>query len=420
MLQALVWLVPGVLIVGGINSLPKRWLFIGPLALIAAGALLALVPFVSAGGSDPSIVLSGLLPPLVFALGVQCRGRQQQLPSGFSAGVALSIGTVVFTTVAVGVVAWVAIPQMTLAVSLAFGAAVAPTAIAGLPTLRRSSSLSSARAGLLQREGLVNYATAALLLNLALIADVIGSPIGLQDAGSVVWTLLVGGAVGAIIGGLTAWARTRFSDATFTTITLITGAYLAYALAELVGGSGYLAVAVAGLIYGNATVRRPLPAEGLLTRTQWQAVTTFLGGGLYFLVGTQLPAAASTITVSALPISLIATIFLTMTLARPVWILLATALLRLGPPRIREHTWSWRTAIETSATNSRGAFTLASLLLLPSGTFAREQLVALSSLLIVLSVAQTFLADIVLAPVRHTRGGKTHHGTPQPAVKAHT
>ncbi len=92
-------------------SLPARrsgWASVPPLVLVVVGFLAALVPGVPDYTLDPEVVLVGLLPPLLYAAAIRTslvdvRANKQAI------GI-LAVGAVVFTTFAVGLVAWSMIP----------------------------------------------------------------------------------------------------------------------------------------------------------------------------------------------------------------------------------------------------------------------------------------------------------------------
>jgi CPA1 family monovalent cation:H+ antiporter len=65
---------------------------------------------------------------------------------------------------------------------------------------------------------------------------------------------------------------------------------------------------------------------------------------------------------------IIAGIYVSMVLARFVWVLAATALYRFGPEVLRERRWDWRTAVAISFAGVRGVVTLAAVFLLPTQT----------------------------------------------------
>ena len=144
-------------------------------------------------------------------------------------------------------------------------------------------------------------------------------------------------AVGVAFGALIAFIRARLDDPVVESAIGLVAPFVIYFVAELVHGSGVIAVVVAALILGQRSTH-----AGYATRLQdfavWQAVQLILESFAFLLIGLQLPKVISElagIRASVLIASSLA-VFATVIGVRIVWIYLFAYLPRLLSRRIRE------------------------------------------------------------------------------------
>lgn len=233
-------------------------------------------------------------------------------------GAAASLATVgtVLTALLVGLSA-AALFGFSTRQGLLLGAILSSTDGAAIFALLRDSTLSRKLAQTLEGESGLNDPVAVLLV-LAFI-DLLTKPaFGAADIALLVVEeigigLLVGGLVGA--GAVYVLRRARLATAGLYPVASLTIAAVAYGGADTLHGSGFLAVYLAGLIVGSATI----PAERTIVTFHqglgWLAqVAMFLSLGLLVFPG-RLPAVAVKGTVLAMVL-----VFL----ARPVAVALAT------------------------------------------------------------------------------------------------
>lgn len=119
---------------------------------------------------DPHIVLPLLLPPLLHMAAVDSSYldlRANVRPVGL-----LSVGYVLFATLAVGYLAYLFIPDMPLTAALVLGAVIAPPDAVAATAIARKLGLPSRMTTILQGESLVNDATAITAFKVALAAAV--------------------------------------------------------------------------------------------------------------------------------------------------------------------------------------------------------------------------------------------------------
>ncbi|HEX2785927.1 MAG TPA: cation:proton antiporter [Ilumatobacteraceae bacterium] len=139
-----------------------------PLVLVIVGVIASLVPGVPEYRLDPEVVLIGVLPPLLYAAAlrtslVDMRANRQAM------GI-LAVGAVIFTTIVVGVIAWLLLPKVSLAAGLALGAIVAPPAAVAATTIGRRVGMPRPLVSILEGESLLNDATALVSLRTATAA----------------------------------------------------------------------------------------------------------------------------------------------------------------------------------------------------------------------------------------------------------
>src|SRR5438132_6632780 len=102
-----------VAVVGFVAALSRRVNFSEPLALVIVGVGISFIPHLLEVVLTPDIVLIGLLPPLLYAAAI--RTSLVDFRANRRAIGLLSVGLVAFSTVAIGFVAWWAVPGIPLA-----------------------------------------------------------------------------------------------------------------------------------------------------------------------------------------------------------------------------------------------------------------------------------------------------------------
>ena len=161
-----------------------------PLLLVLAGVVCSFLPFVPTIELNPELVLVGLLPPLLYAAALQT--SLFDFGSNRRAIGLLSVGYVIFGTVAIGfVVAWL-FPEIPLAAAMALGAVVAPPDAVAATAIARKVGMPRRIVTILEGESLVNDATALVCLRAAIAAI----------AGTVSAAAIAGGFLLAAGGGL--------------------------------------------------------------------------------------------------------------------------------------------------------------------------------------------------------------------------
>lgn len=348
-----------------------------PLLLVLAGVAGSFLPFVPRIELNPELVLVGLLPPLLYAAAL--RTSLFDFGSNRRAIALLSVGYVIFGTLAVGFVVWWLFPEIPLAAAIALGAVVAPPDAVAATAIARKVGMPRRIVTILEGESLVNDATALVCLRAA-IAAIAGTVSAAGIAGG--FLLAAGG--GLVVGLAAAYVltelRKRIRNVAINTSTSLMAPFVAYLPAEAIHASGVLAVVVTGLVMGTKAPSMPNGAARLSQRSNWNTVQFLLENSVFLLIGLQVRTIIEGIQDDSLGAGRIwagcAVILLAVLLLRPVWVFPATYLPRLIPSVRRDDPAPpWQFAAIVSWAGMRGVVTLAAVLVLPADLEHRSVLI---------------------------------------------
>jgi monovalent cation/hydrogen antiporter len=263
-----------------------------PVALVLGGLALGLAPGVPAPRLDPDVIFFAFLPPLLYS--VAYKASVYELRAYAREIGLLAVGLVFLTMVAIGVVAHVLV-GLDWAPAFVLGALLAPTDPVSATAVFERLGVHGPVATILEGESLVNDATGLTGYNLAIGA--VG--MGVLSAGDVALELVAvvagGVAIGLVAGWLASQVRRVARDpALDVTLSLLTP-FVAYVPAEVVGASGILAVVVAGVYAGSHSLDLVGPDLRLRAASFWDSISFLLNGGLFLLIGLQLPSIVSAI-----------------------------------------------------------------------------------------------------------------------------
>lgn len=363
-----------------VSALAPRLPIPAPLVLTVVGVGASYLPGVPNVELSPELVLVGFLPPLLYAAAINTSlldFRRNARPIAL-----LSVGLVIFTTVVVGVVAWLLLP-IPLAAGMALGAVVAPPDAVAATAIARRVGMPRRMVTILQGESLVNDATALVALRTALVA--LTSAVTVWEiAVDFVVTAAGGVAVGLVVAFATGKLRYHLvNDITDTSISILTP-FVAYLIAERFHFSGVLAVVITGLVLGHKSHVVQTASSRVFERTNWRTIEYILENTVFFLIGLQFRDILTAAGESSLSPGYIAwcclAITLTVIVIRPIWVFPATYLPRWLSPKLRERDPSppWTFPAGVSWAGMRGVVTLAAAFVLPSDTGEREVLVLIA------------------------------------------
>ncbi|MFJ8161045.1 Na+/H+ antiporter [Streptomyces sp. NPDC096136] len=350
-----------------------------PLLLVAVGLVAAYAPGVPAYVLDPHIVLPLLLPPLLHTAAVD--SSYLDLRANLRPIALLSVGYVLFATLAVGWFTYLVVPGVPLPVALVLGAVVAPPDAVAATAIARRLGLPHRVTTILQGESLVNDATAITAYNVALAAAV---GVSAGWAGGVAEFLLasVGGVgVGLLLMVPIHQLRKRLREPLLQNTLSLLIPFVAYAAAERVHASGVLAVVVVALYLGHRNWQVDF-ATRLQEEAVWKVVAFVLESVVFALIGLQLPVVLRGLSeYEGLAAAWYAVaVFLAVVLARFVWVFPATFVPRWVSERIRrrEPDTDWKSPVIVGWAGMRGVVSLAIAFSVPMGVPHRNLILFLT------------------------------------------
>lgn len=368
MLQPILPIIFALLVVTAFAALGARRTHIPEsIFLVLVGLAISFVPGMPRIALRPDLVLSLLLPPLLYRAGVNMSWR------GFRANLSpillLAVGLVIFTTVAVA--------EMThhlfglpLAVGFVLGAIVSPPDAVAPMAIARRFVLPNRVLTILEGEGLVNDATALILFSFAVAAVTQGlhfSPVTATEefflivGGEIAWGLFVGW------GGLSLrrWAADTRVEMVFALLMPFT----AFWVPEALGGSGVLATVTAGLYVSWNGPRFISPATRLQGFFFWDLVVYLVESLIFLVTGLQARLVADTLELSqwARLAEACLAVCTALVCVRFFWVYAATYLPRLLIPGLAQRNPAppWQHVFVVAFTGIRGVVSLAAALSIP-------------------------------------------------------
>ncbi|GAA4777928.1 Na+/H+ antiporter [Actinomycetospora chlora] len=354
-----------------VTAVARRFSFSAPLVLVVVGLAISFVPGVPEVPLDPDLVLFLVLPPLLYSAALE--SSTLRLRENIKRISQLAVGLVVFSTAAVGIAAWLLLPELPLTSALVLGAVVAPPDAVAAASIGRRLGLQRRIMAILEGESLLNDATALTLFRVLLAAALATGtvstwPTVLEGLGEFALAAVGGVAIGGAAGWLLHRVRMRLQDGVLESSVGLLVPFVIYLLAEEVHTSGVLAVVVAGLYLGHKSTE-----AGYATRLQdqavWKALDTLLEALVFALIGLQLRVVVSGLGTDVGRILLVSLALLLVTiLARFVFVFPTIYAPRLIP-RVRRagNALPWRGPFIISWAGMRGVVTLAAAFAIPVG-----------------------------------------------------
>ncbi|MFC5923441.1 Na+/H+ antiporter [Micromonospora vulcania] len=376
----------GTVLIG--TTLGGRYRVAPPVLLISFGVLLGLAPPLSELTLEPDLVLVIFLPAILYreSLTISLREIRANLPS---IGL-LAVVLVVLTTVTVSMTAQAF--GVNPAAAWVLGAVLAPTDAAAVTGLAKR--LPRRLLTTLHAESLINDGTALVLFAVTvglLTEHASAGPLGIGEE-------FVGASAGGVLAGLVVGAivvliRKRLDDPLREGALSVLTPFGAFLLAEVVHASGVLAVVVAGLVLAYAGPRVIRARSRVLAYAFWDLSTFLINGGLFVLLGSQIPRAVRGITSTspgrALMIVVVVTVVVVGTRLAFIYLFIESAKL-LHSRVLGRQPNGWRVGTVAGWSGFRGAVSLAAALAVPTTAAAgrpvaeRDLIVFVTALVIVL------------------------------------
>jgi CPA1 family monovalent cation:H+ antiporter len=256
-----------------------------PLLLVLAGAAIGTLPRVSATEIEPEWILGGVLPPLLYSAAINMPNTDFRRNLKPITGLAVML--VVVSTAAAGVLFHALMPEIGWPAAFALAAVLSPTDAVAATSVGRKLGLPSRLLAILEGEGLVNDATALVLLRSAVAAMGAGVTAG-GIIGDFVVAVIGAVAIGVLVGIINVRIRRRIADSVMNTAISFVVPFIAYIPAEDFGFSGVLAVVVAGLVTSELAARFLKAEDRITEETNWKTLAFLMEGFIFLLMGISL------------------------------------------------------------------------------------------------------------------------------------
>ncbi|PZF98917.1 Na+/H+ antiporter [Micromonospora endophytica] len=346
------------------TTIGGRYRVAPPVLLICFGALLALLPPLADVVLAPEVVLVLFLPAILYRESLATSLREVR--ANFVVITLLAVGLVGATMVAVALVAQRL--GVDPAVAWVLGAVLAPTdaaAVAGLAKRMPRRLLTTLRA-----ESLINDGTALVLFAVALgLLHGGEAPSVFELLGRIGLSFLGGIAAGVLVGTVVILIRKRLDDPLREGALSVLTPFAAFFLADSIHESGVLAVVVAGLMIAFAGPRVIRAPSRVLALAFWDLTTFLINGGLFVLVGMQIPRAVRGVSSVSLARAIVIALVVAGVLVavRMLWLHLTAGIARLLDRRKArlDRRVNWRVRTVAGWAGFRGAVSLAAVLAVP-------------------------------------------------------
>lgn len=275
----------GVSSIVAVAAFSKRIGLAAPLVLVVVGIVLSFLPGVPDVDVEPEWILAVVLPPLLYSAAVSMPA--QDFRRNFKSISGLAVLLVVVTTAGTGVLFHLLIPDMGWATAFALGAVVSPTDAVAATSVGRKLGLPSRLLTVLEGEGLVNDASALVLLRSA-VAAMAGAVSLWHVAGDFVYSVIAATVIGAVVGVIGVRVRGWVNDTVLNTALSFIVPFVAFVPAEEAGASGVLAVVVCGLVTGHLAPRHLKAQHRIGEEMNWHTVAFLLESAIFLIMGLSL------------------------------------------------------------------------------------------------------------------------------------
>ena len=291
----------GVVVVVVTAAFSRRLGVAAPLALVVVGIGYSFIPGVPQIEVEPDIILMGVLPPLLYAAAINV--PVVDFRRNFASISALSVLLVVVSALATGFVMFALLKDLDLGAAIALGAVISPTDVVAATSIAKRLGLPPRLVAILEGEGLVNDATALVMLRTAIAATGLaasGELTGWAIAGDFIRAVLVALAIGLVVGVLSVFVRRKLNEPVLDTAISFAVPFIAYIPAEELKASGVIAVVAAGLYSGHRSAHFS-PQSRISERFNWRTLQFVLENGVFLLMGAQLAGIVAGVHAEELP-----------------------------------------------------------------------------------------------------------------------
>ena len=276
----------GVAVIVTVAAFSKRLGIAAPLTLVVVGLGLSYVPGLPTFTVPHEVILMGVLPPLLYAAAVNV--PVVDFRRNFGAISSLSVFLVLFSAFATGLLLYILLPDLDLAAAIALGAVVSPPDAVAATSIGKKLGLPPRLVTVLEGEGLVNDATALVLLRSAIAFSAGGMSSIWDGVEDFAFAVVAAVAVGLAVGVATVYIRSKLHDPVLDTAISFVVPFLAFIPAEEMHASGVLAVVVAGLYTGHRSGAAFSAQARINDSVNWHTVQFLLENGVFLLMGLEI------------------------------------------------------------------------------------------------------------------------------------
>ncbi|WP_437582347.1 cation:proton antiporter [Paramicrobacterium sp. CJ85] len=272
----------GVLVIVVVSFFAPKLGVAAPIVLVLIGVGVSFVPGAPEFELPHELILTVALPPILYSAAVNVpivdfRRNVKAISS-------LSVVLVMVSAVVTGFVFYLLLPDLSLPAAIALGAVISPPDAVAATSIGKRLGLPPRLVTVLEGEGLVNDATALVMLRSA-IAAVGGTVTFFGVVGDFLYAVLVAIAVGVVVGLISVWVRSRLNDSVLTTAISFAVPFITYVPSEELGASGVVAVVTAGLITGHQSAKHFSAQDRISERINWRTAQLILENGVFLIMG---------------------------------------------------------------------------------------------------------------------------------------
>jgi monovalent cation:H+ antiporter, CPA1 family len=254
------------------------------IALVVVGLVIGNMHLAPPIPVTPEILLTLLIPPLLFEGGLQLPPRHLKTYWGLIG--LLAIPGTLLTALALGWVVSVLF-RLDLRSALLLGAIISATDPVSVQALLREARLDLGLATVLDGEAVLNDGVAIILFTIIGA----GATVGLIDATlRFLWLLGGGVAIGALVAAATAYALGPTQRPLVEALGSLIASLGAVIVASSLGASGVIAVVSAGVVFASYGTRHLTAAGRETVNTIWGMIAFLANSVLFLLIGLDVPA----------------------------------------------------------------------------------------------------------------------------------
>ncbi|HET9000318.1 MAG TPA: cation:proton antiporter [bacterium] len=255
------------------------------IALVIAGLAIGNLHLASPITVTPEVLLTLLIPPLLFEGGLRLPPRHLKTYGGLIG--LLAVPGTILTALVIG---WTvkALFHLDLRSALLLGAIVSAIDPVSVLAFLREARLDIRLGVILEGEAVLNDGVAIVLFTIIGAGATVGfMGVGLQF----IWLLGGGVVVGGLVAAATAYAMGHTQQPLVEALGSLIAALGALLAANAIGASGVIAVVAAGVVFGSYGPRHLTDFGRETVSTTWAVIAFLANSMLFLLIGLEVPAA---------------------------------------------------------------------------------------------------------------------------------